>query len=337
MEKFNAVDLKNYSSMALAASGKQLWIIENLDDIEDLRNGLHMDSVLLLGEGTNTVFSEDYEGLILVNRLKGIQVTGKDSQNVSVSVAAGENWHGFVLWSLNQGFQGLENLSLIPGSVGAAPIQNIGAYGIEVENFIDYVKGFDLKTEEWKTFQNKECKFSYRNSLFKSKLRDRFLITEVGFKLNLDSSNLEFSYASLKDRLKEQGISKPNPRDISEAVIHIRSSKLPDPNEIGNSGSFFKNPIISSEEFQRLKKDYPEMGGFQTSDGFYKVYAGWLIEKIGWKGKDLGGLGVHSKQALVIINHGNGRGEEIKELAEKLEKEVLNKFGIKLEREVRII
>ncbi len=337
MKVFSDISLTKYNSFGISAKAKKVFLIEKESDLEALSEYQLGSPLLILGEGTNTLFSRDFEGSIVKMGIKGIAFGENKDGFQEVRVGGGENWHDLVLETLQHGLRGLENLSLIPGSVGAAPIQNIGAYGVEVCDFIESVEGFDLMAQRTKVLSRDECGFEYRTSIFKKDLRDRFLVTHVNFLLEREWTSLNTSYRSLRSYLDEHGIIDPDPVQLSNAVIDIRNSKLPDPKLIGNAGSFFKNPVIEPEEFISLKSRYPDVAGFEQQDGRVKVFAGWLIENLGWKGKKLGNAGVHKDQALVIVNLGNAKGEEVKMLAQKLIDEVHEVYGLELEPEVRII
>jgi UDP-N-acetylmuramate dehydrogenase len=291
---------------------------------------------LLLGQGSNVLFTKDFEGVVLKNCIKNIKILDETENHVKISVGAGENWHQFVLYSLENNYFGLENLSLIYGTVGAAPMQNIGAYGVEVKSFIDEVKALEISTQKIRTFSNKECDFGYRESVFKKELKNKYIITEVVFVLN-KKENFKLEYGDINKILANKNIKNPTAKDVSQAVCEIRNSKLPNPNEIGNAGSFFKNPEIDKDIFENIQKKFPEMPFYPTNlPNKIKVPAGWLIEKANWKGKKKGNAGVHEKQALVLVNYGKAEGKEILEIAEEIQKDVLNSFGIQLFTEVNI-
>jgi UDP-N-acetylmuramate dehydrogenase len=293
--------------------------------------------VLILGGGSNVLFTKDFDGLVIKTDLRGIQVVNEDHETVSIQVSSGENWHELVVHCINHGWGGLQNLSLIPGTVGAAPIQNIGAYGVEVKEAVKEVSGIDRITGDEKSFQNHECAFGYRESIFKLQLKEKIFISSVTLSLTKKNHSFNINYGAIKDTLKEMNIIEPTLKSISDAVIHIRKSKLPDPSRLGNAGSFFKNPIISLLHYQSLQKIYSDIPGYHSVNQEVKVPAGWLIEHCGWKGKRINDVGVHAHQALVIVNYGNGNGEEIFELAMKIISSVKEKFNITLTPEVNII
>ena len=290
--------------------------------------------VLILGEGSNILFTSNFEGLIIHPAMKGIRIISEDRKNCMVSVSAGENWDDFVSFCVRNHYYGIENLSLIPGSVGAAPIQNIGAYGMEVCETIQEVKGIDLLNTKNLSFRNHECGFAYRDSIFKRELKNRFLITEVTFILN-KQPGFRLDYGNLRDDVNKLG--DIHIQNVRQAVINIRNSKLPDPAKTGNAGSFFKNPVVTNDVFEKIRKDNPDVPGFPLSASSIKVPAGWLIEKCGWKGRRIGHTGVHDKQALIIVNHGNASGKEIFDLSEEILLSVQKSFGIILEREVNLV
>lgn len=291
---------------------------------------------LVLGGGSNVLLTQDFDGLVLHMTGRGITVRGEQDGQTLVTVQAGENWHGFVQWTLAQGLPGLENLSLIPGSVGAAPIQNIGAYGSEVADFFHSLKAFDFATGEIIELDRRACDFAYRDSVFKQALRGRAVILEVSFALpRAWRPNLR--YAELAAELDARRIAQPNASDISEAVVAIRRRKLPDPAQIGNAGSFFKNPVVSAEQRAALLVRHPQLVSYPQADGSYKLAAGWLIDQCGWRGKSLGAAGVHDKQALVLVNRGGATGDEVLALADRIAGDVAQHFGVRLEIEPVVV
>ena len=290
---------------------------------------------LMLGGGSNLLFVNDFEGLVIHLNIKGRAVIEENEKELLLQVGAGENWHETVMFAVENGWGGIENLSLIPGSVGAAPIQNIGAYGVELEEVFESLEAIDLETGISKSFDKKACNFEYRDSVFKKELKGKYIITDVTLRLQKDPE-VNTTYRVLSESLEEKGISDPTIKDISETVIEIRQSKLPDPAEIGNTGSFFKNPVIPAKVFKELQKEYPEIPNYSAGDQI-KIPAAWLIDRCGWKGKQIGDAGVHKVHALVIVNYGNATGAEIIELAEKIRSSVFDKFGIVLIPEVNII
>ncbi|MFV1884214.1 MAG: UDP-N-acetylmuramate dehydrogenase [Balneola sp.] len=330
--------LSPYNTMGIKAMTR--FFIE-VRSVEELKEALAFveeksSSMLVLGGGSNVLFVTDFDGLVILNRIKGIEVISEDESHITLKCGAGENWHQLVLDSVKKGYGGIENLSLIPGTVGAAPIQNIGAYGVELKDVFERLEAFDIEEQELKTFTKEECAFGYRDSIFKKELKGKVIITSVTLRLS-KKPELNFSYSSLKEKLEEKGITNPSIKDISDAVIEVRQSKLPDPDEIGNTGSFFKNPVISVFQFDELKAKYPSLPSYPVSEGQVKVPAGWLIEQAGWKGKRIGDAGVHDKQALVLVNHGNATGEEIWSLANQIIESVDQTFDIRLMPEVNIL
>lgn len=291
---------------------------------------------LILGGGSNLLMTKNWEGLCLNVGFKGIEILEETKEHYYVKVAAGENWHNFVLWSINNNLNGIENLSLIPGKVGASPMQNIGAYGVEIKDTFHSLTAFDKHNLCFKEFSLAECKFGYRESVFKRELKDQYIITAVTFRLN-KHLNPNTSYGAIETELNKNGIKHPTAKDISNAVIAIRTSKLPDPKIIGNAGSFFKNPLITKETLAKIQAKFPDVPNYATDTDMVKTAAGWLIEKAGWKGYREGDFGVHAKQALVLVNYGNATGKEIFNLSSNIIASIEDKFGITLEREVNII
>lgn len=295
----------------------------------------HHQNVLILGGGSNILLTKDFDGLVIKIEIKGIIVIREDENYICVKVGAGEGWHDLVEYAIDKNWAGIENLSMIPGTVGAAPMQNIGAYGVEIKEVFESLEALNRSSLQIETFSAEACKFGYRESVFKHELKDQYVICTVVVRLR-KKPDFRVEYGAIQDVLKEKGIEELTIKSVSEAVSEIRKSKLPDPKEIGNAGSFFKNPTISQKQFSELRSIFPEMPGYPSSDGV-KVPAGWLIEQAGWKGIRMGEVGVHSKQALVLVNYGNGEGTEIKALSEKLGKSVLEKFNIQLQPEVNFI
>lgn len=292
--------------------------------------------ILFIGGGSNMLFVNDFKGLALKLNLKGIEVVNEDEDFVYIKAQGSENWHQFIQWTLTQDFGGLENLSLIPGNVGTAPIQNIGAYGLEAKDTIVEVQALSLETGDERIFTNEECQFGYRESIFKNELRGQYVLVAVTFKLTKRNHQLKTSYGAIQKELEGEGIANPTIQDVSAAVVRIRESKLPDPAQIGNSGSFFKNPVISKDDFEKVLTQHPNIVNYPAENGV-KLAAGWLIEQAGWKGKRFGDAGVHDKQALVLVNHGNATGKEIYDLSENIIQDIKTKFGVTLEREVNMI
>lgn len=296
----------------------------------------NLSNLLVLGGGSNMLLTKDVDALVLHINIKGIEVVSVYENNVRVRVAAGENWHEFVSWCLDKNYGGVENLSLIPGNVGTAPIQNIGAYGVELKDTFISCEAMNIQTQELRAFTKEECDFGYRNSIFKEELKGQYIITSVIFELSSHQHTIKTNYGAIDSKLKNDGIENPTIQDISKAVISIRNSKLPNPKVLGNSGSFFKNPVISCSEFELLKIQFPKIPYYKVSETNVKIPAGWLIETAGFKGKTFGNYGVHNKQALVLVNYGNASGKDILELSEKIQEAILIVFDIVLESEVNI-
>jgi UDP-N-acetylmuramate dehydrogenase len=289
----------------------------------------------IIGGGSNILCTQAPKGLVILNRTKGIRVLHEDAAEVLVEVASGEVWHEFVLYALAQGWNGIENLALIPGTVGAAPIQNIGAYGVEVKDCIDSVNYWDWQAQKLNSLSHEECQFAYRESIFKHELKDRFFISSVVFRLS-KQMKLHTTYGAIEEELKQMNILSPNAQDVADAVMRIRRSKLPDPKVVGNAGSFFKNPTVSLQQLLDLKKQYPSMPSFPVTEQLVKVPAAWLIEQCGWKGYRKGDYGVHTHQALVLVNYAAAAGADIWQLSSDIVASVQARFGISLEREVQV-
>ena len=333
------VSLQAYNSMAVPALANYLVQVDSIQSIKQavtLANQKNL-SMFVLGEGSNTLFTQNYQGLVLLNRLTGIRVLQQDEQGVLLKVAAGENWHRLVTYATDQGWYGLENLALIPGLVGAAPIQNIGAYGVEVKDTIICVEYLDFATLELKSISNDDCEFAYRDSVFKHAKRGKGLITSVTFALNKQPT-VNLSYPALETFIADTltNNNKPSPRNVFEAVCTIRNKKLPHPTKIPNLGSFFKNPVIDSQQHDKLKQEYPNLISYPYQDG-YKLAAAWLIDTAGWKSKCINKVSVHKSQALVIINPHKVSGANVLNFANKLRSNIHQQFGIKLEIEPNII
>ncbi|MBX2840187.1 MAG: UDP-N-acetylmuramate dehydrogenase [Flammeovirgaceae bacterium] len=307
---------------------------EIVDCIEN--NLFENKKTLVLGGGSNILFTNDFDGVVLKNEIKGIKKVKETDSHVYLEIGAGENWHEMVLNTISHGWQGLENLSLIPGTLGAAPIQNIGAYGVELKDVFVALKAVHLQSGEIKTFGKEDCNFGYRQSIFKNELKGQFLIISVTLQLN-KIPQYNVSYGDIQKTMKSHGVHDLSAKNISDAVIAIRSSKLPDPEKIGNCGSFFKNPEIPTVKYEKLKNKFSSIPGYPLLNNQTKVPAGWLIQKCGWKGKVVGNVGTYKNQALVIVNHGNATGQEAKELALKIQESVKEKFGIEIQPEVNII
>ncbi|WP_445748987.1 UDP-N-acetylmuramate dehydrogenase [Polaribacter sp.] len=329
------ISLKNYNTFGIDVKAKRFVTIHTIDELQELLS--QEKDLFLLSGGSNMLLTHNIEKLVVHIDIKGISIENEDENFVEITVNAGENWHEFVLWCVEKNYGGIENLSLIPGKVGTCPIQNIGAYGVEVKDTITKVTVVEIETGKIKIFTNEECNFGYRDSIFKNDQKDSVIIVAVSFRLSKNNHVFHTSYGAIEDELKSQKIDFPTLKNISDAVISIRKSKLPNPKELGNSGSFFKNPVISSTHFEKLQLKFPNIPNYKISDTELKVPAGWLIEQAGFKGKRFGNCGVHEKQALVLVNYGNASGVEILNLAKKIQETILEKFEIELEIEVNII
>ena len=337
------ISLKEFNTFGIECKAQyfvEVRTIEELIQVIDFVEEQENLPVFVLGGGSNVLFLKDFEGIVIKNSIKGIEEVEQDEDFVKLYVGAGENWHQFVLFCLENDYGGVENLSLIPGTVGAAPMQNIGAYGVEIQNVVTRVQVIDRKTKETKWISKEECQFGYRSSIFKQQAKDKYIIVGVEFRLTKKNHILNTSYGAIKDALKEQGLNEeqtPTIRQISTAVIQIRESKLPNPKEIGNGGSFFKNPEILTTQFEELQEKFPSIVGYPLENNKTKVPAGWLIEQCGWKGKIVGNTGAHKNQALVLVNYGNAKGIEIWNLAKEIQQSVSDKFGITIEPEINIV
>jgi UDP-N-acetylmuramate dehydrogenase len=329
------ISLKNYNTFGIDVNAKRFVSIHTLKDLEQLLS--KEKDLFLLSGGSNMLLTKNIEKLVAHIDIKGISVDFEDENSIIITANAGENWHEFVLWCVENNYGGIENLSLIPGKVGTCPIQNIGAYGVEVKDTITKVTALEIKTGQIISFTNKECKFGYRDSIFKNDKKESYIIISVSFRLSTKNHLFQTTYGAIETELSLQKIDLPTLKNISDAVIAIRKSKLPDPKELGNSGSFFKNPVISVSHFQKLQQEFTTIPSYKISETELKIPAGWLIEQAGFKGKRFGNCGVHEKQALVLVNYGNATGIEILNLAQKIQATILEKFDISLEIEVNII
>ena len=327
--------LKSLNSFGINVSAKYFTRFANTKELEESLKTFQGNK-LILGGGSNILFIQNFNGVVLKNEIDGIEVTKEDEQNIYVKAGAGVGWHAFVLYCIENNFAGAENLSLIPGSVGASPMQNIGAYGVEIKDIFFELEAFHINDKKIVTFSNKDCEFGYRESVFKNKFKGQFVITSVTFKLNKEPV-FNTSYGALDNELQSMGIQELSIKAVSDAVIKIRQSKLPDPKLIGNAGSFFKNPTIKNVAFENLKKEFPEIVGYAVGTDHTKLASGWLIEKCGFKGYRLNDAGCHEKQALVLVNYGSATGEEILHVSEKIINSVRLMFGVTLQREVNIV
>lgn len=330
--------LKKFNSFGIDSHCAYLSFVRTAKDVSDILERASPKKLFVLGGGSNVLLPDFLNAWVIMPQIETIELLEDSAESVLVRVGAGLNWHEFVMTALEKGWGGLENLSLIPGKVGAAPIQNIGAYGVEVKDFVRAVHFIDLYKNEKRVLSAEECSFGYRDSIFKHELSKKVLITKVDLELpKIGSYELNTSYGAIQEQLDSWNISEPSAIDVSKTVIHIRRSKLPDPKTIGNAGSFFKNPIISQDELERLISEFHEVIHYPIDDKTVKIPAGWLIDQCGWKGKREGAVGCYEKQALVIVNHNGATSSDIRNFARKVQKSVMDKFGIELEREVNYV
>ena len=328
--------LKPYNTFGIDAKARFFNTFSLADELEENVMIYSEYPIFILGGGSNILFTHDYDGCVLKNEVKGIEIQHEDVEHVYVKVGAGENWHQFVLHCIEHHWAGVENLSLIPGNVGATPIQNIGAYGVELDDVFWNLEAFHIKERTIHTFTRADCEFGYRDSVFKNRYKDEFAILSVTLQLR-KKPIFHTSYGAITEELEKMGVKELSIKAVSQAVINIRSSKLPDPKTIPNAGSFFKNPEVPAEKHEELKTKFPEIVAYPLAKGTVKLAAAWMIEQCGWKGYRKGDAGCHAKQALVLVNYGNAKGEEIYDLSEKILLSVNEKFGVLLEREVNII
>jgi len=329
--------LKSHNTFGIDVKAKYFFEFTEAEDLDiflDSNKSWQEEKVLILGEGSNILFLNDFDGLVIHPNVPGVEVVNEDRQNIWIEAGAGENWDEFVKYCVDYGFGGAENLAFIPGTVGAAPVQNIGAYGQEVANIIEKVKGYDLSEQRIVEYTNSACSFAYRNSIFKTRLKEKFIILSVTFKLD-KFPEYKLNYKALEQKVARFG--EINLENIKRAVTEIRTEKLPEITETGSAGSFFKNPVVDIAVAKKIEKEFGEVPGYSAGEEKVKLAAGWLIEKAGWKGYRKNDFGVHNKQALVIVNYGNATGKEIYNLSEEIKKSVLEKFGIELEREVNCV
>ena len=336
MQIHEGFSLLPYNTFRIDVKARYFSAFLNTDELSELTTHYSRLANLVLGGGSNILFTKDYDGLVLKNEIKGIELQHEDADHVYVKVGAGENWHQFVLHCINHNWAGVENLSLIPGNVGASPIQNIGAYGIELDDVFWSLEAFHLDEKRIHTFTREDCEFGYRNSIFKERYKDQFAIISVTFQLK-KKPIFHTDYGAIAEELEKMGVKDLSIKAVSQAVINIRSSKLPDPKKIANAGSFFKNPEVPASKYEELKLKFPDIIAYPLAKGTVKLAAGWMIEQSGWKGYRKGDAGCHAKQALVLVNYGNATGKEIYDLSEEILQSVKNKFDVVLEREVNII
>ena len=337
MQVLQNVSLQPHNTFGIEALAHYWVTVTSTKQLQEVLRDPAYESMpkLVLGGGSNVLFTRDFEGLLIKIAILGVSTVKQDQNHVWVRAGAGVGWHDLVLHSIEQGYGGIENLSLIPGTVGAAPMQNIGAYGVEIKDVFTTLEAVEIATGNLRTFAQADCQFGYRSSIFKHHLKGKYIITSVTLRLQ-KRPVLNTSYGAISETLLQRGIGSPTIRDVSEAVMDIRRSKLPDPRQIGNAGSFFKNPVIPRAQYEELLAQHPGMPGY-PSEQAVKVPAGWLIEQCGWKGKRLGNIGVHDKQALVLVHFGGGRGGALMALAQDIQASVLQKFGIAIEPEVNML
>jgi len=337
MEIQSNFSLKKHNTFGIEASAKQFVAVHSVAELKTILEENKNKEKFILGGGSNMLLTKDIDALVIHVDLKGKKIIKEDDDFVWVESQAGEAWHDFVLYTIEHNFGGLENMSLIPGNVGTTPVQNIGAYGTEIKDTFVSCEAINIESLELKTFTNAECNFGYRESIFKNQVKDQYIITSVIYKLTKRNHKINTSYGDILAELAKNNITEPTLRDVSNAVITIRQSKLPDPKELGNSGSFFKNPILLKSDFEPIHKKFPEMKFYEVSATEVKVPAGWLIEQAGFKGKRFGDAGVHKNQALVLVNYGNATGQEILAVSKEVQKTVFETFGIHIEAEVNVI
>lgn len=334
-ENYSLKKLNTFGIEAFARYYAEFTSLDNIVELLDIARFQDVDK-MVLGGGSNILFTKDFNGIVLKNELKGIQLIKQDEDFYYVKAAAGENWHQLVMYCIEHNYAGIENLSLIPGSVGAGPIQNIGAYGIELKDVLYELEALNLNTKQVEIFTNADCCFGYRDSIFKQQKRNKYVIISVTFRL-FKKPVFNIQYGAIEKELQAMDVKELSIAAISKAICNIRSSKLPDPSVTGNAGSFFKNPTVSIDKYEALKKEFPGIAGYKNSDKDVKLAAGWLIEQCGWKGKRVGETGVHKDQALVIVNYGNATGNAIYDLSGRILDSVKEKFEVVLEREVNIL
>lgn len=331
------ISLKKYNTFGIEAKAKYFSEIRSVSQLQEALALTGYPELFVLGGGSNMLITQDLNYLVLYINIKGIETVWEDEDHICIEVNAGENWHEMVLWTLERNYGGLENLSLIPGNSGTAPIQNIGAYGVELRDTFVSCRALEIATQKQQQFSREACKFGYRESYFKNEGKGKYIITSIQLKLTKRNHRKNIDYGAIASELKDKGIVDPSIKDISNAVVSIRQSKLPDPKELGNSGSFFKNPILNKKEFDKFIGNYPEAPFYKLSEMEFKVPAGWLIEQCGFKGKRFGDAGIHKHQALVLVNYGNATGHQIIALAQNIMDTVYDKFKIVISPEVNII
>lgn len=338
MEMYHQISLRDFNTFGIDTTAKMMVRVQRIDDLQTVLHDpkLQNENRLILGGGSNLLFTRPLDALVIKIDLTGKKIISENDRYVLVEAGAGENWHTFVRWTIDQNLGGLENLSLIPGNVGASPMQNIGAYGVEIKDSFHSLKAVNLITGEIQEFNKADCEFGYRESVFKRSLKNQFAIVSVQYRLK-KYPDFNTSYGAIEQELERMEISEISLDAISQAVMNIRQSKLPDPRVLGNAGSFFKNPTISESEFQHIICNHPDIPHYPAAGGMHKLAAGWMIEQCGWKGKRIGNCGMHERQALVLVNYGGATGEEIYDLSEQVLQSVKSRFGVELEREVNVI
>lgn len=337
MQILHNISLKPYNTFGIDATAKHFVSVNTVAALQKVLTLTAYPKKFILGGGSNMLLTKNMDALVIHVNIKGTTVVSESENNIHIKACAGENWHEFVVWCLKHDYGGLENLSLIPGNVGTAPIQNIGAYGVELKDSFVSCEALEISTGNLKIFHKATCNFDYRNSIFKQEAKGKYVICSVVFQLTKANHALHTNYGAISDELEIMGVTNPSIQTISKAVISIRQRKLPDPKEIGNSGSFFKNPVVSSKTYTSLKLVFPDAPGYIISDSEVKIAAGWLIEKAGFKGKRFGNYGIHKHQALVLVNYGDAAGEDILKLAELIQHTIKRLFSITIEAEVNIL
>ena len=330
--------LQKLNTFGLDVKAKYFVSINTVNELIELtKTKVFKDlQLLILGGGSNILFTKDFDGLVILNSIKGKEIIDQTQESIFLKIGAGENWHELVMYTVDNGWGGIENLSLIPGNTGTAPMQNIGAYGVEIKETFVELEALEISSGKIVKFNNSDCEFGYRESVFKNKMKNQYIILNITLELK-KNPELNINYGDVKAILESQNINNPSIKDVSDAIISIRQSKLPDPKIIGNSGGFFKNPIVSLNQLELIKKKYPNVVNYKINENEFKIAAGWMIERAGWKGKKFNNYGVHEKQALVLVNYGLANGMEIFNLSEEIILDIKDKFGITLEREVNII
>lgn len=329
--------LQQHNTFNIKVDAKYYVEVASKEELSEVSEFIYKNNIpyLVLGGGSNILFTENFDGLVIKANFSGVMVLNEDQEHVFVNAGAGEDWDDFVKYSVGNNWSGIENLSLIPGSVGASPVQNIGAYGVEMKDHFFELEYYNFNTKEYSIYKKADCNFGYRYSIFKSSLKGQGIVTNVTFKL-CKKANFKTSYGAIQNELEKMGVTKLSLEVVRNAIISIRESKLPDPDKMANAGSFFKNPVIGMEQFQKLSSQFSHLVSYKQDNNSMKIAAGWLIDQCNWKGKRMGDAGVHENQALVIVNYGNATGREIYDLSEKIKQSVMAKFGVVLEREVNV-